>query len=109
MGKDPNHVEPPIKAVIDATNRGDGRAFVDVFAKDATITDWGETHAGRKEITAWDREQNTGAGTRLKITGVSRLGGEVLVLLTITRGETTETGTWAFRTKGQQVVSLDIG
>jgi hypothetical protein len=68
---------------------------------------------GRGEIAKWDAAENTGAGTRLKVTGVSRLAGEVLVLVQITRGdkkaEKVETGTWSFRVQGPSVVHLDIG
>jgi hypothetical protein len=109
MAKDPHHLEAPIQAVIDATNKGDAKAFVAAFSKDAHVNDWGEVHVGRGDIGTWDREENTGAKTKLKVTGVSRLAGEVLVLLQITRGETTETGTWSFRVKGQDVISLEIG
>lgn len=109
MAADPHKLEPPIKAVIDATNRGDDKAFLAVFTKDATVSDWGEPHTGRGEIGRWDRESNSGAGVKLKVTGVSRLAGEVLVLLQLTRGDETESTTWAFRLKGQNVVSLEIG
>jgi hypothetical protein len=109
MAKDPHHLEAPIKAVIDATNQGDAKALVAAFAKDGAVNDWGQMHVGRGEIGKWDREENTGAQTKLKVTGVSRLGPEVLVLLQITRGETTETGTWSFRVKGQTISSLEIG
>jgi hypothetical protein len=109
MSKDPHRLEPPIKAVLDATNQSNGKAFAAAFSKDAAINDWGELHTGRGEITKWDAAENTGKHTRLKVTGVSRMAGEVLVLLQITRGDTVETGTWAFRLKGQQVASLEIG
>lgn len=109
MAKDEHHLEAPIKAVIAATNEGDATAFTAAFSNDATLNDWGELHAGRGAIGTWDRAHNTGTKTKLKVTGVSRLAGEVLVLLQVTRGETTETGTWAFRTKGPHVVSLEIG
>lgn len=102
-------LDPPIKAVIDATNAGNGKAFAAAFANDATVNDWGEVHAGRNQIAAWDREHNTGKRPKLTVTGISRLGGEILVLLKIDRDGEIETGTWSFRLKGNQVVSLDIG
>jgi hypothetical protein len=109
MAKDPHHLEAPIKAVIDATNQGNTKAFVAAFAKDGAVNDWGEVHGGRTEIGRWDLAENTGKQTRLKVTGVSRVAGEVLVLLQITRGDITESGTWAFRVKGTSVVTLEIG
>ncbi|MBO9532452.1 MAG: hypothetical protein J7513_05710 [Solirubrobacteraceae bacterium] len=109
MADHPHRLDPPIKAVIDATNAGNGKAFAAAFANDATINDWGEVHAGRNQIGKWDREHNSGTRPKLEVTGVSRLGGEILVLLRITRGEETETGTWSFRLSGKQVASLEIG
>ncbi|MEH3052953.1 MAG: hypothetical protein PGN13_02955 [Patulibacter minatonensis] len=102
-------LEAPIRAVIDATNSGNGQAFMAAFQKDATLSDWGEVHTGRGEIGKWDRAENSGRGTKLKVTGVSRVMGEVLVLLQVTRDDVTEAGTWAFRLNGKNVESLDIG
>lgn len=110
MAKDPHQLEPPIKAVIDATNRGDHRGFVDAFAKNGAINDWGELATGRGEIAKWDKASNTGTKVQLRVTGVSRIAGEVLVLLEITAqsGEASS-GTWAFRVAGGKVASLEIG
>lgn len=108
-GTDEHRLEPPIKAVIDATNRGDGQGFVNGFAKDATLSDWGELHTGRREIGAWDKAHNTGRRAKLEVTGVSRVAGEVLVLLRVTRDDETEPATWGFRVTGRTVASLDIG
>lgn len=108
-GNDDHRLEPPIKAVLDATNRGDGQGFVSAFAKDATLSDWGELHTGRREIGAWDTAHNTGRRAKVEVTGVSRVAGEVLVLLRITRDDETESATWGFRLAGRTVASLDIG
>lgn len=102
-------LDPAIRAVIDATNKGDARAFAAAFAKDATLSDWGQPHNGRGEIGRWDKAENTGRGTKLKVTGVTRIAGEVLVLLEVTRDDVTEAGTWAFRLAGKNVSSLEIG
>ncbi|MEN0013603.1 MAG: hypothetical protein AAGC46_09570 [Solirubrobacteraceae bacterium] len=102
-------LEPPIRAVLDATNAADNKAFVAAFSKDGAVNDWGEVHQGRGEISKWDREHNTGAGIKVRPTGVSRLGGEILVLVEITRGEEKEGGTWSFRLKGASVAALEIG
>jgi hypothetical protein len=33
--------------MFDATNRGDSAAFVDAFAEDAVLDDWGRTFTGQ--------------------------------------------------------------
>jgi hypothetical protein len=109
MAKDPLHLEPPIKAVIDATNAGNHKAFVDAFTKNGSVNDWGHLHAGRREITAWDQTENTGAKAQVRVTGVSRLGGEVLVLVAVTLNGETSSSTWSFRLAGGKVDSLEIG
>lgn len=108
-GTDEHRLEPPIKAVIDATNRGDAQGFTNAFAKDATLSDWGEVHTGRKEIGAWDKANNTGRRAKIAVTGVSRVAGEVLVLVRVTRDDETEPATWGFRLDGRTVASLDVG
>lgn len=110
MAADPNKLEPPIKAVIDATNAGDSKAFVAGFTKDGSVNDWGQVFAGRAEIATWDKEENTGAGHKLRVTGVSRLRGEILVLLEIaTKDGEKSASTYAFRLQGNKVASLEIG
>jgi hypothetical protein len=102
-------LEPPIRAVLDATNRGDHNGFVAAFAKSGAINDWGRMFTGRGEIGRWDKEQNTGVQSQLRVTGVSRLGGEILVLLDVTGNGHTGSATWSFRLAGPKVASLEIG
>jgi hypothetical protein len=101
----------PIKAVIQATNKGDSKAFVDAFARESAVNDWGQVHAGKGEIGAWDKRSNSGTGRQLRVTGVSKLGDETLVLLEITSadGETKESGTFSFQLRGDRVGMLEIG
>ena len=43
--------------VIAAVNDGQTDAFLDLFAADGAVDDWGSLYRGRKEIKAWsDRE-----------------------------------------------------
>lgn len=109
MAKDEIKLEAPIKAVISATNRGDHQGFVDAFAKDGSVNDWGHLHAGRGDLAKWDKAENTGVGAQLRVTGVSRIAGEVLVLLEVTINGESNTGTWSFRVAGPKVASLEIG
>lgn len=111
MADDLKKLEPPIKAVIAATNAGDNKAFVAAFTKDGSVNDWGQVYSGRAEVSAWDKAENTGAEPRpqLRVTGVSRLGGEILVLLEVAGEVKNTSATWAFRLKGDKVVSLEIG
>ncbi len=102
-------LEPPIQAVIDATNAGDNKAFVAAFTKDGAVNDWGRVFSGRAEISAWDKAENTGVQSQYRVTGVSRLNGEILVLLEVTGNGYNGTSTFSFRLKGGHVDSLEIG
>ena len=41
-------LEPAIRQLFDATNRGDNAAFLDAFAEDGVVDDWGRTFVTRE-------------------------------------------------------------
>jgi hypothetical protein len=59
-------------ANIDATNRGDVEQFLDAFADDAIVDDWGRTFTGRAEIAGWNERENIGANSHIELTSVQR-------------------------------------
>jgi ketosteroid isomerase-like protein len=65
--------------MIDATNAADSPAFLEAFADDATLTDWGRTFAGKAEIARWNDNENIGTQSHIEVTGVERSGGTVTV------------------------------
>jgi ketosteroid isomerase-like protein len=77
-------LEPPVRAMIDATNRGDSAALVEAFAPDAVLVDFGRTFKGREEIARWNDVENIGTNNHLRVTGVTRAGEEVRVAITVT-------------------------
>jgi hypothetical protein len=58
-------LEPPIRQMIDATNDGDVASFLDAFADDAVLDDWGRTFTGRTESAGWDERENIGANSHI--------------------------------------------
>ena len=72
-------LDPPIRAMLDATNAGDSDAFLRAFADDATIDDWGRTFTGRDEIAGWNDRENIGVNSHIDVTGVERDGNDVKV------------------------------
>ena len=45
-----SRLDPPIRAMFDATNAEDFTAFVDSFAQDAILVDWGpDVHGPRRD------------------------------------------------------------
>jgi ketosteroid isomerase-like protein len=70
-------LEPPIRAMLDATNNADSQAFLAAFADDAMVVDWGRTFAGKTEIARWNDNENIGVQSHIEITGVERSGATV--------------------------------
>jgi len=105
---DPQELEAPIQRMIDATNRADRASFLDAFAQDATLTDFGRTFHGRAEIARWNDIENIGTQNRIEVTGVSRSGSTVSVGVAVTGHGYNGPGTFAFELDGELVTRLLI-
>jgi ketosteroid isomerase-like protein len=77
-------LEPAIRQMLDATNDGDNEAFLDAFAEDAVIDDWGRTFTGRTEIAGWNDRENIGVHSHIEATDVQRDGDEIRVCVQVT-------------------------
>jgi hypothetical protein len=93
-------LEKPIQAMIDATNREDSAAFLDAFADDAVLVDWGREFAGKAEIARWNDNENIGVNSRFEVTGVSRSGGRTTVGVIVSGNGYNGTGNFVFEVKG---------
>ncbi|WJI36095.1 MULTISPECIES: nuclear transport factor 2 family protein [Mesorhizobium] len=47
-------IPEPIRRFVEATNAGDTEAFLDTFADDAFLSDWGRDFHGREQIVRWN-------------------------------------------------------
>lgn len=56
-----------LQEFIDATNDGDAERFLDAFAPDATLDDWGRVFTGRDGIASWDGTDNIGVGAQFEL------------------------------------------
>jgi hypothetical protein len=72
-------LEPHIRQMLDATNRGDGDGFLAAFADDAVLDDWGRTFTGPEEIAAWNARENIGVNSHNEVTSVERSGDSIRV------------------------------
>jgi hypothetical protein len=79
MASAESQLPPAIRAMIEATNRADVKGFLDAFAADAVLDDWGRTFTGRSEIAGWDERENIGVNSHIEVTGVQRDGDRVRV------------------------------
>jgi hypothetical protein len=101
-------LDPPIRAMIDATNAGDSAAFLEAFSDDATLTDWGRTFTGRAEIARWNDDENIGVQSRIEVTGVERSGRTVTVGVAVSGNGYNGGGAFAFEVDGGRITKMVI-
>ena len=53
-----------VSAVLNAVNSGDTAAFLDLFAADGAVNDWGSVYRGREAIRTWSDRELIGARAR---------------------------------------------
>lgn len=63
-----------VQAVVDAINGGDADAFVDAFAEDGWIDDWGRVLPGAEGVRSWAGTDAIGMNARMTVTGASTEG-----------------------------------
>jgi ketosteroid isomerase-like protein len=97
-----------VSRVIEATNAGDGAAFVAAFTEDGVVDDWGRQFRGPTEIGRWDRAENTGVHSQFRAQEVSVDGDTVVARLAVTGGGYNGVSTFTFEVAGDRVRSMRI-
>ena len=97
-----------IRRMLDATNRGDSEAFLDAFADDATIDDWGRTFTGHEEIAGWNARENIGVHSRISTTSVQRSGDEIRVGVEVRGDGYNGGGAFTFVLAGDKIARMVI-
>jgi hypothetical protein len=101
-------LEPAIRQMIDATNSADDEAFLDAFAEDATIDDWGRTFTGRDEIAGWNDRENIGAHSHIEATSMERRGEETVVGVQVSGDGYNGGGAFTFTLAGDRIARMVI-
>lgn len=101
-------LEPPIQAMLDATNRGDSEALLAAFEHDAVLVDWGRTFTGKKAIARWNDDENMGTQNRIDVTGVERSADGVAVSVSVTGTGYNGQGTLTFQLGARGIRRLVI-
>lgn len=101
-------LEPPIRGMIEATNRGDHDGVVASFARDAVLIDFGRIFRGRAEIALWDAQENTGTNNHLTVTAVTRPGPNTRVAIEVTGNGYNGSGVLAFLADDDGIRQLTI-
>lgn len=106
--RDMESLKPPIRAMIEATNRNDHDGVVSSFAGDAILDDFGRIFSGREEIARWDAQENTGTHNHLTVTGVARSGPETRVAIEVTGNGYNGSGGLVFVADDESIRRLTI-
>ena len=102
-------LDPPIQAFFDATNAGDAAAFLDAFADDAELIDWGRTFRGRDAIARWNDGENIGVQAHVDVTSAERTpSGSVLVGVQVTGNGYNGGGSFEFDAAEGQITRVQI-
>ncbi len=64
----------PAQAMVDALNAGDTEAFVDAFAADGFVSDWGTVKAGAAGVREWAGSDAIGAGAHMTVLSAETSG-----------------------------------
>jgi ketosteroid isomerase-like protein len=99
---------PAVQRVIEATNAGDGAAFVAAFTDDGVVDDWGRTFRGAAAIGRWDAAENTGARAHFRVEQVSLAGDTCTAVLEVSGGGFNGRSTFTFEVAGDRVRSMRI-
>jgi len=98
----------PVQAVFDATNAGDTDAFLDAFAADGVVDDWGREFHGHEAIKRWSDGENIGVQARLTPTAVTTHDGEYVVTATVAGGGFNGPSHFTFRVASDRVARMTI-
>jgi ketosteroid isomerase-like protein len=103
-----SQLDPPIRAMFDATNAEDSTAFVESFAEDAVLVDWGRTFTGHEEIATWNANENIGVHSRIGVTSVERDGDRTTVGVSVSGEGYNGGGAFVFETAGGRITRMEI-
>jgi hypothetical protein len=103
-----SELEPAIRQLFDATNRGDNAAFLDAFAEEGVVDDWGRTFTGHTEIAGWNDRENIGVNSHIDVTEVTRDGDAVRVGVAVSGDGYNGGGAFTFELAGDKIARMVI-
>ena len=76
----------PVARLLAAANSGDTDGFLECFAPDGTVNDWGRVFTGRDEIQAWSDAEFIGVDVTLDVTAEITTGEYTTITATVGGG-----------------------
>jgi ketosteroid isomerase-like protein len=69
----------PVARLLEAANSHDAAAFLDCFAEDGVVDDWGREFRGADEIEGWSNREFIGVDVTLDVEEVTTDGDETTI------------------------------
>jgi hypothetical protein len=98
----------PVQAVFDATNAGDSEAFLEAFAPDGVVDDWGREFHGHEAIRRWSDGENIGVHATFDVTDVAVKDGAYVVTATVGGDGFNGPSHFTFQVAGERVTRMTI-
>ncbi|PJR08779.1 nuclear transport factor 2 family protein [Sinorhizobium meliloti] len=97
-----------IDKVLAAVNSGNTNMFLDLFAEDGEVDDWGSIYRGRAEIKTWSDRELVGAKARLTIRAAQVHHDEVSMIVHIGDAGFRGLSRFAFTMEGDRIRRMTI-
>jgi uncharacterized protein (TIGR02246 family) len=101
-----------VQRMLDATNAGDSAAFLDCFADDGVVEDWGREFVGRERIASWNDGENIGVQSQIAVQEVKTDprpdGVEVTLTITVTGNGYNGGGSFVVTVRSDRIARLTI-
>ncbi|MDV7216808.1 nuclear transport factor 2 family protein [Streptomyces prunicolor] len=99
---------PVVRRAIDAANAADTQAFLDSFATDGAVDDWGRLFYGPDAIRAWSDREFIGVRVSLTVTGARQSGDTTTVSAQVGGDGFNGPSGFAFTTAGDGITLMRI-
>jgi ketosteroid isomerase-like protein len=97
-----------LEQMVDATNDADTEAFLECFADDAVIDDWGRRFVGREAIASWNSRENIGTKSHIELGNVVPDTAMFTVTVAVSGGGYNGGGTFAVEASDGLITQLRI-
>jgi hypothetical protein len=97
-----------ITAVLDAVNGGDTEAFLDLFAPDGAVDDWGSLYRGRDAIRTWSDRELIGVQASFVLRSAEQQGDEASMMVDVGGNGFTGPSRFSFTLTGDRIHRMHI-
>ena len=98
----------PVARLLAAANSGDTDGFLDTFAPDGSVSDWGRLFTGRDEIKGWSDAEFIGVGATIDVTADITTAEFTTVTATVGGGGFTGPSHFSFTVQDDLVKEMTI-